>query len=132
MRAVEFDGVENQAAALANQATDLSSVRVVLCSSMETTDPKPLPFMGGPVLFWKLNAEAFLGSSAIGSAIVKPCGIEGTYGRRGKHLNVGHDDKLVGTGHGAISRADVAAVMVEAVVQRSKDLRFDICVGERL
>ena len=130
MRAIEFDGVENQAAALASQASDLSAVRVVLCSSMETTNPHPLPFMGGPVLFWKLNAEAFLGSSGIGSAIIKPCGIEGTYGRGGKHLNVGHDDRLVGTGHGAISRADVAAVMVEAVAQRARDLRFDICVGD--
>ena len=79
------------------------------------------PTCRGGRLLWYPES---IGSSAIGSAIVKPCGIEGTYGRGGKHLNVGHDDKLVGTGHGAISRADVAAVMVEAVVQRSKDLRF--------
>ena len=76
------------------------------------------------------NDEFCIINAGIGSAIVKPCGIEGTYGRGGKHLNVGHDDKLVGTGHGSISRADVAAVMVEAVVQRTKDLRFDICVGD--
>ena len=38
--------------------------------------------------------QAFLGSSGVGSAIVKPCGIEGTYGRGGKELQVGHDDEL--------------------------------------
>jgi hypothetical protein len=47
---------------------------------METTNPKPAPYMGGEVLFWKLNAEAFVAAHAVGSTIVKPCGIEGTYG----------------------------------------------------
>ena len=41
-------------------------------------------------MFWKLNAEAFLGASGIPSAVVKPCGIEGTYGRGGKQLLVGY------------------------------------------
>ena len=107
----------------------LADKRVVLCSSMMTTDPHPLPFMGGPVLFWKLNAEASLLNMGIGSAIVKPCGIEGTYGRGGKQLVIGHDDTLLGARGGAISREDLAAVMLEAVVQRSSGLRFDLCVG---
>merc|ERR1719213_954903 len=94
---------------------------------MMTTNPHPLPFEGGPVLFWKLNAEAFVAAHAIPSTIVKPCGIEGTYGRGGKELVVGHDDELKMAG--AISRADVAAIMAEAVVQRSAGLRFDVCVG---
>jgi len=69
MRAVEFDGVEHQVAALAQQnARALPSLRVVLCSSMGTTDPKPAPFKGGSVLFWKLNAEAFLMGSGLGAA----------------------------------------------------------------
>lgn len=152
MKAVEFTGVENQAASLAQASGSaaLADKRVVLCSSMATTDPHPLPFMGGPVLFWKLNAEASLQNMGIGSAIVKPCGIEGTYGRGGKQLLIGHDDTLLGepirlpslrlpgrtqappcagSRGGAISRADVAAVMLEAVVQRSSGLRFDLCVG---
>ena len=37
----------------------------VLLSSMETTNPHPNPFEGGAVLFWKLNAEAFLEASGI-------------------------------------------------------------------
>ena len=31
---------------------------------------------------------------------------------------------------GAVSRADVAAVMVEAIVERATNLRFDLCVGK--
>ena len=129
MKAVEFTGVENQAASLAQASGSaaLADKRVVLCSSMATTDPHPLPFMGGPVLFWKLNAEASLQNMGIGSAIVKPCGIEGTYGRGGKQLLVGHDDQLPHMGE--ISREDTAAVMLEAVASRASDLRFDLCVG---
>ena len=128
-KAVEFTGVENQVSALAtaDSSVALADRRVVLCSSMATTNPHPLPFEGGSVLFWKLNAEAFLGASGIGNTIVKPCGIEGKYGRGGKELLVGHDDQL--SILGATSRADVAAVMAEAVVQRAAGLRFDLCVG---
>merc|ERR1719236_383160 len=85
MRAVEFTGVENQVAALAMHSdVSITDKRVVLLSSMGTTYRHPLPFMGGPILFWKLNAEAYLGDSGIGSAVVKPCGLDGTYGRGGK------------------------------------------------
>lgn len=133
MKDVEFIGVKNQVAALATQAgataADVSAMRVVLCSSMATTNPHPLPFEGGPVLFWKLNAEAFVTAHSMGATIVKPCGIEGTYGRGGKQLITGHDDVLVGKSAGAISREDVAAVMTEAVVERASGLRFDICIG---
>ena len=79
-------------------------------------------------MFWKLNAEAFLGSSGIPNAIVKPCGLDATYGRGGKQLLVGHDDQLPHMGE--ISREDTAAVMLEAVASRASDLRFDLCVGD--
>jgi len=127
MKAVEFDGVENQVAALAasNASVAPSLRRVVFCSSMGTTNPKPPSFEGGPVLFWKLNAEAFLGSSGVGSAIVKPCGLKDGAGGKSA-LGVGHDDKLPSTSLGFIARSDVAAVMAEAVVQRSV-VRFLVC-----
>jgi len=127
-KAIEFTGVENQVAALAKATGELDGKRVVLCSSMATTNPHPSPFEGGSLLFWKLKAEAFLGGAGIGHTIVKPCGIEGTYGRGGKELIVGHDDALPASA-GAISRADLAAVMVEAVVERPANLRFDLCIG---
>lgn len=131
MKAVEFFGVENQVAALATYSNvSMDDKRVVLLSSMETTNPHPLPFEGGPVLFWKLNAEASVGYSGIRSAIVKPCGIEGTYGRGGKQLLVGHDDNLPAGRSGAISREDLAAVMAEVIAERSSNLRFDLCVGK--
>ena len=78
-------------------------------------------------MFWKLNAEAFLGSSGIPNAIVKPCGLDATYGRGGKQLLVGHDDKL--PHNGMISREDLAAVLTEAVASRTSGLRFDLCLG---
>ena len=128
-KAIEFIGVENQVKALvASGSSPMSENRVVLCSSMGTTDPNPKPFMGGPILFWKLNAEAFLMSSGIGNVIVKPCGIEGKYGPGEKELIVGHDDTL--PHYGAISRLDVARVMAEAVAERASGLRFDICIGK--
>jgi len=119
MRAVEFDGVEHQVAALAQQnARALPSLRVVLCSSMGTTDPKPAPFKGGSVLFWKLNAEAFLLGSGVGSTIVKPCGLSS--GEAGMHgLGVSHNDDLPSPGTFLVARADVARVMREAVIERS-------------
>jgi len=78
-------------------------------------------------MFWKLNAEAFLGSSGIPNAIVKPCGLDAKYGRGGKQLLVGHDDQLPHLG--AISREDTADVMREAIASRASNLRFDLCVG---
>jgi len=125
MKAVEFTGVENTASALASNANGtLSSLRIVLCSSMGTTNPKPPSFEGGPVLFWKLNAEAFLGYSGIGSTIVKPCGLK--EGAGGGALATSHDDKLPFGSIGFVQRADVASVMAEAVVQRSV-ARFLLC-----
>lgn len=56
-KAIEFTGVENQVSALAGSGGSLEEKRVVLCSSMATTNPHPSPFEGGPILFWKLNAE---------------------------------------------------------------------------
>lgn len=68
-KAVEFGGVQNTVAALAqpaNQAGGTTArLRVVLCSSMGTTDPDPSPMEGGSVLFWKLNAEGGTRAEAI-------------------------------------------------------------------
>jgi uncharacterized protein YbjT (DUF2867 family) len=131
---VEFNGVENQAAAIVAGASDVSQKHIVLCSAMGTgVSPfGPSPSHGPPsflkdIMFWKLNAEAFLGASGIPTATVKPCGLDATYGRGGKQLLVGHDDNL--PRDGMISREDTAAVMVEAIASRSAGLRFDLCVG---
>jgi len=124
-KAIEFVGVENQVAAL---AASNRSARVVLCSSMGTTDPKS-SVDGGDILFWKLNAEAFLGASGLGATIVKPCGLLNTPG--GRHaLAVAHDDELPSSDF-TVSRADVAALMVEAVAEpQSAGLRFLLCNGK--
>lgn len=125
--AIDYEGVINQAQTLAvlNAATvGLANLQIVLCSSMGTTIRNPLPFMGGTDLFYKLNAEAFLGSSGLKTVIVKPCGLSTAAGGS-TTLVTGHDDKLAVT-H-TIARADVAAVMVEAVLEGASNLRFDLC-----
>ena len=81
---------------------------------------------GGDVFFWKLNAEAFLGGSGIPSIIVKPCGLND--GPSGQHaLKALHDDKRGALDPFMIARADVAAVVKQAVVERSSGLRFGVC-----
>lgn len=81
-RLVEFVGVQNQVAALmaGGGGRGRRAKRVVLCSSMGTTDPKGA-VGGGDVLFYKLNAEAFLGASGIGARSNR--GLVGRGGRGG-------------------------------------------------
>jgi len=135
MAAVEWHGVEKQVAALA-QPANLAAVggqpaglRVVLCSSMGTTAPDPSPMEGGGVLFWKLNAEAFLLSSGLSVAIIKPGGLVDIPGS--KTLLVGKDDALLGTKPPVVARDDVARVMLAALLHETKvmplDLRLDLC-----
>merc|ERR1719424_2460382 len=125
-RAIEFTGVQNQVRALAagGGAASAAGLRVVLCSSMGTTAPSPKHEEGGSILFWKLNAEAFLGASGVGSVVVKPCGLSGS---ADKTLLVGHDDSLLQTSPPLVARENVAAIMAEAVALRSANLRFDLC-----
>jgi len=129
-RAIEFDGVVNTVtAALGSDAITHTTDRlhVVLCSSMGTTTPGGNI---GEILFWKLNAEAFLASagSRIDSTIVKPCGL--TMGEGGNAtLVVGHHDELFEeSDFYSLPREDVARVIVESVVVGGKGgLRFDLC-----
>ena len=132
-KAIEFDGVQNTVAALASQPkADLSRMRVVFCSSMGTTqhDPPPPPREGGSLLFWKLQAEAFLLASGISSAVIKPCGLVDTPGGE-RTLLVGHDDTLLSTSPPIVPRADVARLMARALIGTDADdratLRFDLC-----
>lgn len=126
---IEFTGVENQLAALGNGSSSLSDLRVVFCSSGQTTNPNPPAFEGGVSLFWKLNAEAFIGGTGIGATIVKPCGLN-TNAPSKHRLVVAHDDKLPFPGVlESVSLKDVARVMAEATAQRTRNLRFDLCGG---
>jgi len=130
VRDIEFYGVENQLAALANNSgAALGDLRVVFCSSGATTNPDPPSFEGGVSLFWKLNAEAFIGSSGMGATIVKPCGLN-TNEPSEHRLVTAHDDKLPFPGvMESVSLKDVARVMAEAVVRQTTHLRFDMCSG---
>merc|ERR1711920_267671 len=120
-------GVKNQVAALLKGG--LSHKRIVMVSTMGTTKPN-MRFGPGPdnhLVFWKLNAEAFLASSGVPFAIIKPCGLG--EGAGGKHeLLVGHDDSLFTSGRFMISRADVATLAAASLTDPPADsLRFDVC-----
>lgn len=133
-RQVEFDSVVHSVKALAHaHENQRNHLRVVLCSSMGTNQARPPSFFAN-ILFWKLNAETFLSTSALSSTIiVKPCGLpEGMVGKNST-LVVGHNGTIMaGTEYHSVSREDVANVMAESVVManecgKSKHLRFDLC-----
>merc|ERR1711865_1050367 len=128
MQAVEWRGVQNQVEQLAHGAMNagipLDTLHVSLISSMGTTDPNPPAYEGGVDLFWKLQAEAFLQSSGVSFTIIKPCGLSDGPAQN-MTLVVGHDDAIFGKY--AISRSDVAQVMISSVVERANGVRTDIC-----
>jgi len=139
MQDVEWHGVENQVSVLASGAAasgrPVSSLGVALISSMGTTDPDPAPYEGGADLFWKLQAETFLASSAVPFAVLKPCGLVDGPGFASELL-VGHDDYLISTqarlknGTTAVDRTDVARVLVHALTSPKwiqAQLRIDLC-----
>ena len=129
VKGVEFTGVQNTVAALGTPANiaaagGLGGLRVVLCSSMGTTTPDTSK---DAILFWKLNAEAFVGASGMPFAIVKPCGLLETPGNK-SHLLTGKDDSLLAISPPIVSRTDVAAVMAAALARPGEPrLRFDLC-----
>jgi len=125
---VDFHGGKAQIEAFAKAAKG-SPGPVVLCSSMGTTEPDGFleKLANGHIGFYKLNEESFLMSSGLPFTIVKPCGLtDDPAGQR--ELLVGHDDEMHETPP-TIPRADVARVMVQALLQpeEASGLRFDLC-----
>lgn len=119
IEAIEFQGVKNQVAALLKSG-NVAGKRVMLISSMGTTDPKE-----GNIFFYKLNAEAFMEASGVPFAIIKPCGLSNDIGNE-RELMAGHDDGDLGTG--MIPRADVAGVGAAALAAPpAAAIRFDLC-----
>ena len=124
LEAVEYLGVVHQVTALVNASANPAAagadarLRVALLSSAGTTIANPSPQMGGPVLFWKLNAEAFLSSAAADPRLttisLKPGGLDSP--RAGPRLLLAPaTDTLATTGREGVSRTDVARVMVAAL-----------------
>jgi hypothetical protein len=129
IEAVEFEGVKNQVAALASSGsiTSTNLRQVVMISTEGTTSPPS--GSSDNIMFYKLNAEAFLMSSGLSWTIVKPCGLSEAAGGQSKLL-VGHDDSASWEQtYYMIPRADVAGVVVAAVAmpQDASGMRFDLC-----
>jgi nucleoside-diphosphate-sugar epimerase len=144
IRAVEFTGIQNAVRALAQQQQQQGAGssaggvlpvqadrrRVVLCSSRGTTTPpsNTSSKMFGDILFYKLNAEAFLGSVGMVTSIVKPCGLSSADAGNNRTLIALHDDDPTPTGSQMIPRDDVARVMAHLVLSPPRqNLRFDLC-----
>lgn len=126
---VDFNGGKAQVEAFAEARKAAGPGHVVLCSSMGTTEPDSfLDKLGnGNIGFFKLNEEAALMSAGMPFTIVKPCGLLDTPGGQNQ-LVVGHDDEIK-LQPPTVARADVARVMLEALLQpsQSRNLRFDLC-----
>eukprot|EP00931_Biecheleriopsis_adriatica_P078901 TRINITY_DN52317_c0_g1_i1.p1 TRINITY_DN52317_c0_g1~~TRINITY_DN52317_c0_g1_i1.p1 ORF type:complete len:277 (+),score=67.90 TRINITY_DN52317_c0_g1_i1:47-832(+) len=122
---VEWVGVKNQINALLKGGS--KGKRVALISTMGTTEPPA--GNSNDVMFYKLNAEAFIESSGVPFSIVKPCGLnEDKAGDR--ELMVGHDDGETWFSQGffMIPRADVASVTAASLTEPVADaMRFDLC-----
>jgi len=107
----EIEAVENQAIANLIQAVKAARVEhIVLCSSMGTTTPNQIPFLAH-VLRGKRRGEIALIESGIPYTIVHPGGLRNDDGGQG----VLSKDAL--QGFGTITRADVAEVLVQALLQ---------------
>ena len=131
IKGIEFLGVQNAVWALAQPGNlerfGLQRLKVVLCSSMGTTYVAKSHSMFSDILFYKLNAEAFLGSVGMTTAVVKPCGLVNDAGHNRTLLAL-HDDAPTPTGSQRVPREGVARVMAELVVRPSRqNLRFDLC-----
>lgn len=125
VEAVEWLGVKNQLRAFLRDGA--KGKRVALVSTMGTTEPPA--DNSNDVMFYKLNAEAFIESSGVPYSIIKPCGLnEEAAGNR--TLMVGHDDSesWFSQGFYMIPRADVASVVAASLTEPVSDaLRFDLC-----
>jgi len=125
---IDFHGGLSQLDAFATATKGLGNV--VMISSMGTTDPtNPVDQIGnGHIGFYKLNEESHLMATGLPWTIIKPCGL-GDEDPMKKELVVSHDDQLAPS---TVPRADVARVMVEAVMKPKVAVgtRFDLCSKE--
>ena len=106
-----IESVENQAISNLIQAAKAAGVEhIVLCSSMGTTTPDQIPFLAN-ILRGKRRGEIALIESGIPYTIVHPGGLRNDEGGQGVLVK----DTL--QGFGTIARADVAEVLVQALLQ---------------
>lgn len=99
---------------------------------MGTTVANPPPQMGGSILHWKLNAEAFLASASsltLTTVVVKPGGLDSSHAGL-KLLATPSTDALQRSHQEGISRADVARTLVAALESDDPllqgSIRFDL------
>ena len=124
---VDFHGAQNQVKA----AIEAKVQHVLLVSSMGGTVPNgTLDQLGqGWLLFYKLNAEAFIMNSGLLYTIIQPGGL--TDAESGKALLVvGHEDSVASSSR-EVSRSDIAQVLTEACLspELATNTRFDL-VGD--
>lgn len=111
MGAEDREAIEHYFIAKLVQAAEQNGVgQIVLCSSMGTETPEAIPRLE-KILQAKRRGELVLENSGLGFTIVRPGGLHNSPGGQpvalARHL----------AGFGAISRDDVAEVMVQAILQ---------------
>ena len=131
---VDWHGGKNVITKFAQTSAAHGLGRVLMISSDCTTypgcsDPSPGPDpLKDPLNgHFKLDCEAFLMSSGLPFTIVKPCGLTDDPPAQAA-LETFHDDEKT-SGHGTIARADIARLLLAAILHESESagLRFDFC-----
>lgn len=103
---VEVTGIKK----LVDAARSVGITQFILVTSIGTTRPETIPFLS-EILKLKRQAEQYLEQSGLTYTIVRPGGLTDEPG--GQLVRVGRGDQSTGR----LSREDVAAVLVQAVIQ---------------
>merc|ERR1719409_1478015 len=91
-KTISFEGVKHQVEAFAAAAGGTAGRRVILLSTMGTTQPDNNT-KDGQAMFYSLNGEVFVMASGFPFTVVKACGL-GNGPRGDQKLLVGREDTL--------------------------------------
>lgn len=121
---VDWHGQKNQIDA----ARAAGAKQIVVVGSMGGTNPNhPLNALGnGNILMWKRKAEQYLADAGVPYTIIRAGGLQDKEGGV-RELIIGKDDELLSTDTKAVTRADVAEVCVQALLnEEAKNKAFDL------
>ncbi len=122
--AIDYQGQVNQIDAAKTTGVN----HIVLVGSMGgTNENHPLNRIGdGQILIWKRKAEQYLIDSGIDYTIIRAGGLIDQPGGK-RELLVGKDDQLLNSSSTSIPRADVAEVVVQALLEaNARNKAFDV------
>ena len=121
---VDWIGQKNQIDA----AKAAGCKHIVLVGSMGGQNPNHMlnSLGNGKILIWKRKAEEYLSQSGVPYTIIRAGGLQDKEGGK-RELLVAKDDELLSTNTKAITRADVAELCIQALLNKeSLNKAFDV------